>query len=57
MLLAGSALQARRTGLAGVGRVDVDDPQTGGLGLVIDKPLELSPRPAVQARPHAPTPP
>jgi hypothetical protein len=48
-------LPAGRTGLARVGRIDVHDGDPNGMGLVLDKALQLPECPAVQSGAHAPT--
>lgn len=53
MLHTGSNAITYRTGLAGVGRVRKLNPDTGTLGLIGDKGLQLCPRPAMEARPHS----
>src|SRR5438876_906933 len=47
-------LPAGRTGLAGVGRIDVHDGDPNGTGLVLDEALQLPERPAVEPCAHAP---
>src|SRR5438876_2611961 len=54
MLAPCTQLPAGRTGLAGVGGIDVHDGDPHGTGLVLDEALQLPERPAVQSGAHTP---